>query len=135
MATLSEALNTEREILNVYRTFLPRLRALIDQVKAIDPSASDASQRLDALDAQYLAFNREIRAALDPLDALARSQFDTLSEADKIAVNQSQVRRDTVQGSIQYSELREEFLAQSDIKFNQIERAASPPATLIMLKK
>jgi hypothetical protein len=129
MATLSEALNTEREILNVYRTFLPRLRALIDQVKAIDPSASDASQRLDALDAQYLAFNREIRAALDPLDALARSQFDTLSEADKIAVNQSQVRRDTVQGSIQYSELREEFLAQSDIKFNQIERAASPPAT------
>ena len=129
MATLSEALNTERQIANVYRTFSARLRTLIAQVKAIDASAPDATQKLSALQDQYRALSREFEAAIDPLRALEEAQFDSLSEADKIAVNQSPERRDRLAAGTEWAELRIEYQLEYESEEILIQRAASPPVT------
>ena len=87
MATVSETLNLIRQINTLFKSFLPRLNAIIEQIAAINPAAPDATARLDQLNAEYNTLRDEGNAQLAPLRAAYDAAFDSLSESNKERVN------------------------------------------------
>jgi hypothetical protein len=129
MATLSETLNLVRQINSIYKSFLPRLNAIIDQISAIDPAAPDATTRLDQLNAQYNTIRDEGNAQLNPLRAAYITAFNSLSERDKERANNDPASSEGETLSEQVSAAGAKRTATVNEKRAAITRANPPPAT------
>lgn len=129
MASVSETLRLIRQINSIYKSFLPRLNAIIDQISAIDPAAPDATTRLDQLNAQYNTIRDEGNAQLNPLRAAYITAFNSLSERDKERANNDPAssEEETLSEQARVASVRR---TSSDTnKRAEITRATPPPAT------
>lgn len=127
MATVSESLAIVRQLNEIYAANLPKLNAIVSQMAAIDPSAPNATETLNRLNAEYDAIRDAANAVLAPVNSKYQAAINTLSESELTRFLQSPDAKAAIEYRKQISETKNRRFVTSDSKKVEIARLKPPP--------
>ena len=127
MATVAETNALIRQINDIYKTNLAKLNPIVSQMAAIDPAAPNATETLNRLNAEYNAIRDVGNAALGPARSAYEAAFNSLSEADRVRVNEGSGAKESARLQQQVGETKNRRFVTSDSKKVEIARLKPPP--------
>jgi hypothetical protein len=128
MATVAETNALIRQLNDIYKTTFPKLNAIISQMAAINPAAPNATETLNRLNAEYNAIRDAGNAALGPARSAYEAAFNSLSEADRVRVNEGSGAKESIRLNAQAKETGARRTATLDSKKVEIARINPPSA-------
>lgn len=128
MATVAQTEAYLQQYATIVNSYVPQLAGIVNRMSAINPAVPDAKTQLDALEQQYQTLKDKANADKDAVYAQFSSAFGSLSDAQKIEVNQSAARASFDSANASISQLSNQHRTTLASQTAAIQQAASNTA-------